>query len=73
MTAATTYGTVTKTFHWLTALFILTIIPLGAIANRLPYETDAQLALKAQLFSLHKTLGVIIFIVALARIIWALT
>ncbi|PJI92165.1 cytochrome b561 [Yoonia maricola] len=70
---STTYGTVTKTFHWLTALLILTVIPLGAIANRLPYETNEQLAFKAQLFSFHKTLGVIIFVVALARIIWALT
>lgn len=70
---ASRYGTVTKVFHWLTALFILTVIPLGAIANRLPYETDAQLALKAQLFSLHKTLGVVIFLVALARILWAIT
>jgi cytochrome b561/polyisoprenoid-binding protein YceI len=75
MTASqpTTYGTVTKTFHWLTALLILTIVPLGAIANRLPYETNAQLAFKAQLFSFHKTLGVIVFAVALARILWALT
>ncbi|MEJ8560877.1 cytochrome b/b6 domain-containing protein [Yoonia sp. GPGPB17] len=70
---ATTYGTVTKIFHWLTALFILTVIPLGAVANRLPYETNEQLAFKAQLFSFHKTLGVIIFAIALARIIWALT
>ena len=70
---ANTYGTVTKTFHWLTALLIITIIPLGAIANRLPYETNEQLALKAQLFSFHKTLGVIVFVVALARILWALT
>ncbi len=69
----TTYGTVTKIFHWLTALLILTVIPLGAIANRLPYETNEQLALKAQLFSFHKTLGVIIFVVALGRILWALT
>ncbi len=69
----TTYGTVTKIFHWLTALLILTVIPLGAIANRLPYETNEQLALKAQLFSFHKTLGVIIFFVALGRILWALT
>ena len=68
-----TYGTVTKTFHWLTALLILTVIPLGAIANRLPYETNEQLAFKAQLFSFHKTLGVIVFVVALARILWALT
>lgn len=71
--SSTTYGTVTKTFHWLTALLILAIIPLGAIANRLPYETDEQLAFKAELFSLHKTLGVVVFAVALARILWALT
>ena len=70
---ANTYGTVTKTFHWLTALLILTVIPLGAIANRLPYETNEQLAFKAQLFSMHKTLGVIIFVVALGRILWALS
>ena len=69
----TRYGTVTKTFHWLTALFIITAIALGAIANRLPYETNDQLALKAQLFSFHKTLGVLVFIVALGRILWALT
>lgn len=69
---ATTYGTITKTFHWLTGLLILTVIPLGAIAYRLPYETNEQLALKAQLFSFHKTLGIIIFVVALGRILWAL-
>lgn len=71
--ATATYDTVTKTFHWLTALLIFTVIPLGAIANRLPYETNEQLAFKAQLFSFHKTLGIIVFAVALARIIWALT
>ena len=70
---ARTYGSVTKTFHWLTALLILTAIPLGAIANRLPYETAEQLAVKAQLFSIHKTVGVAAFLVALARILWAVT
>ena len=73
MTTATTYGFVTKTFHWLTALLILTVIPLGVIANDLPYDTNAELARKAQLFSVHKTLGVFIFFVALARILWAMT
>lgn len=71
-TQTITYGTVTKTFHWLTALLILTVFPLGAIANQLPYETNEQLALKAQLFSYHKTLGIIVFLVALARILWAI-
>lgn len=67
------YGSVTKTFHWLTALLILTLIPLGFYANYLPYETQEQLSTKAWFFSLHKTLGVTVFFVALARIIWALT
>lgn len=70
---ATTYGTVTKTFHWLTALLILAVVPLGLIANQLPYETNEQLAFKAQMFSVHKTLGVVIFFVALGRILWAVT
>lgn len=67
------YGGVTKGFHWLTALLILTLIPLGLIANWLPYETDAQLAQKAWLFSLHKTLGVTAFFVAALRILWAIS
>jgi len=67
------YGGITKTFHWLTALLILTVIPLGVVAYNLPYDTAEQLARKAWLFSLHKTVGVTIFFVAIARILWALT
>ena len=71
--SATQFSTTTKVFHWLTALLILTIIPLGVIAGRLPFETDAQIAQKTLLFSLHKTLGITVFVVALARIAYALT
>lgn len=67
------YGSVTKTFHWITALLILALIPLGIIANDLPYDTSEALTRKAFLFSLHKTLGVTVFFVALARIAWALS
>lgn len=70
---ASRYGSVTKTFHWLTALLIVTLIPLGIVANGLPYETSDALARKAFLFSLHKTLGLFVFFLALARIGWALT
>ncbi|MEM9639561.1 MAG: cytochrome b/b6 domain-containing protein, partial [Pseudomonadota bacterium] len=70
---STHYGGITKTFHWLTALLILTLIPLGIYANGLPYETSEQLAEKAWIFSLHKTLGVTVFFVALARILWAIS
>ncbi len=71
--APANYDTTAKAFHWVTALLIFAIIPLGLIANKLPYDTSAELAQKALLFSLHKTLGVAVFFVALARILWALS
>ena len=69
----TRYGSVTRSFHWLTALLIMTLIPIAIIAEELPYDTSAELAQKAWLFSLHKTLGVTVFFVALLRILWALS
>ncbi|MDA5555610.1 cytochrome b/b6 domain-containing protein [Shimia sp. MMG029] len=70
---ATRYGSVAKTFHWLTALLILTALLLGFVAYRAPYEDSAQLAFKATLFSLHKTIGLTAFLVAVLRILWAFT
>lgn len=75
MTARNTlqqFGWVTRLFHWLTALLILTAFPLGLYANGLAFDTSEALAWKAQVFSVHKTLGVAAFLVALARILWAL-
>ena len=67
------FGAVTRSLHWLTALLILTAIPLGVIANDMAYDTSAALAQKAQLFSLHKTIGIAAFLVAALRILWAFT
>lgn len=69
----THFGVVARTLHWLTALLVLTAIPLGLIANGIPLDGDAQIARKTVLFSLHKTVGVTTFFVALARILWAAT
>ena len=69
---AASYGSVTRALHWLTATLVLTEIPLGLFANSLPVSNDAELARVSFYFSLHKTLGVTIFFVALMRIIWAL-
>lgn len=68
-----TYGSVTKTFHWLTALLILTAFPLGMLANDAAFGTGDEIAQKAWLFSLHKTVGVATFFTALARILWAIS
>ena len=67
------YGRVAMVLHWLTALLILAAFPLGMIANAWPYETSAQFAVKADLFSVHKTLGIAAFLAAILRILWALT
>ncbi len=67
------YGSVARGFHWLTALLIIAAFPLGMIADAMPFDTSEALAAKAQVFSLHKTLGVGVFFVALLRILWAVT
>ncbi|WP_170382752.1 cytochrome b/b6 domain-containing protein [Ruegeria atlantica] len=75
------YGSVTKTFHWLTALLILTALPLGWFANQLAHAiydpniaiTEADIIWAARLFTAHKTVGVTVFFVALTRILWAMT
>ncbi|MBO9408033.1 cytochrome b/b6 domain-containing protein [Shimia sp. R9_1] len=70
---AARYGSVAKTFHWLTALLIVSALAVGYFAHQAPYEDSAQLAFKATLFSLHKTIGLTAFLVAVLRILWAFT
>lgn len=72
------FGAVTKTIHWLTALMILTVIPLGVIATDMAPDavahgaTEDVLNRTLMLFSLHKTVGVMIFLLSLVRIAWAI-
>ena len=73
------YGAVAKSFHWLTALLIITTFAVGYLANQIAHQITSPDFDGAQnlidraflLFSVHKTLGVVIFFVALARILWA--
>lgn len=74
------YGSVAKTFHWLTALLIIAVIPLGLVANDLAGDIrnpaiatgEDDVARAAFLFSFHKTIGLAILAVSLARILWML-
>lgn len=67
--SSTSYGSLAKTFHWLLAALILTMIPLGVVATGMANADP----LKPFLFSVHKTLGLFIFFTALARILWAMS
>ncbi|HBD91197.1 MAG TPA: cytochrome [Gemmobacter sp.] len=69
---STRYGALARSLHWLTALLILSAIGLGLYADNLPYDTSETLAAKAQIFSLHKTIGIAAFFVAAIRIVSAL-
>lgn len=67
---ATSYGSVARVLHWLTALIILSSIALGLTATRGSFgAVESQIAV----YSLHKTLGIAAILVASLRIIWALT
>ncbi|MBZ8118794.1 cytochrome b/b6 domain-containing protein [Roseovarius sp. LXJ103] len=72
------YGAITKTFHWISALMILTLFALGIIGSNLADQIKAGTAGQdiidwaVLLFSVHKTLGLTLFAVALARIGWAI-
>ncbi len=70
---ATRFGFVTRVFHWLTALLIIAAIVLGMMAHDAAFDTADALARKAWLFSMHKTVGITAFFVAIFRIIWAIS
>ena len=67
------YGRVAQLFHWAVALLFLAQYPIAGIAEyALPRENGADVAVVASFFSWHKTLGVVIFVLAVGRIAWAL-
>ena len=54
---ATSFGQVARSLHWLTALLILSAIGLGLYAEGSPHDSSEALAAKAEVFSIHKTIG----------------
>lgn len=59
------WGWLGKMFHWLTALLVLIQIPLGI------YADDMRLSpLKLDLFVWHKSIGFVILLLTISRILW---
>jgi len=65
--SAHAWGTVARLFHWLMAALIAVQIALGWIAVGWRLSP-----LKLDLFVWHKSLGVLIFVLVLARLLWRL-
>lgn len=62
------YGPVARTFHWVTAALVLTMIAAGLAMLRVPGG-----ALQNFLFDYHRSCGVVLFVITLARLLWRLT
>ena len=58
------YAAWSKTLHWVTALMILFIIPAGIVMTNIGPGN-----LQNNLFNLHRSFGVLVFAIALARVL----
>ena len=54
-------STASVALHWIVGLTILTLIPVGV------YMTDNEVY---ALYPLHKSIGMLIFVVILGRVVW---
>ncbi len=54
--------------HWLTAVLVFGIVPLGIYMHDLPLSPG-----KLQLYSYHKWMGVTIFLLVVLRLLWRAT
>jgi cytochrome b561 len=66
--SADRYGLVSRLLHWLMALLILAMIGIGAYMT----DLDKEDPLRAQLYTMHKEIGVTILVLAVLRILWIL-
>jgi cytochrome b561 len=61
------YDAVAKLLHWLIATFVLCLIGLGLTMTR-----TGGLALKLELYQLHKSMGITVLMLMMLRIAWRL-
>jgi cytochrome b561/polyisoprenoid-binding protein YceI len=59
------YGAISKTFHWVIAFIILGLIPVGFGMGLIPNSP-----LKFEVYAMHKSFGLLVFFLALARLTW---
>ncbi|MGD9650037.1 MAG: cytochrome b/b6 domain-containing protein [Dongiaceae bacterium] len=66
--SAETYGLIAKIFHWLAAIFILTLLPVGWIMADMPVSPD-----KLKIYALHKSVGMTVLGLMILRLTWRAT
>jgi cytochrome b561 len=66
--SAEAYGSLSKFLHWAIVLLIIPQYFLAEAAGELP-EGDPQIA---QLYGVHKSIGLLVLILAVVRVVWKL-
>jgi len=66
MTTVSRYAAPSRWLHWLTVLLLLVIIPIGIWIH---YFEPADEAFKMRLYNVHESLGVLVFVLVLLRIV----
>jgi len=66
MTPALRYPAASRWLHWLTAALLAVIIPVGIWIH---YFEPADEAFKLRLYNIHESLGVIVFVIVLIRLL----
>lgn len=66
--SATRYGVVAMSLHWLIAVAVIALLALGMVMTRLPLGDP----LKFDLYQLHKSIGILVFLLSCARLGWRL-
>jgi len=66
--AARRYGTVSRLFHWGTALLVFLMIPAGIAMTSSGFE-----GISNQLFVFHKGTGTILLVLVVLRLLWRVT
>lgn len=62
------YGTVARLFHWVTALLVFLMIPVGIAMTSQGFESIGD-----QLYIFHKGAGSVLLVLVVLRILWKVT
>jgi cytochrome b561 len=60
------YGSVTRALHWMTAILILILIPMGVFTSMIPED----IWYRQGYYVAHKTIGLTVLILVFGRLVW---
>lgn len=66
----TSYGSVTRVFHWGMFLILLGMVTLGYYMHELPADTPEQMVYKFGWYDYHKSFGILILVLVIFRLGW---